>query len=180
MQVAYALQAEDLLHYQLYAASKSPLVRRNRRRSWLIATLAFVSLAVLFYLERITSLAVYFALLAGGSAALFPLYSRWRYKRHYRKHVETHYQDQVGAPVALELTDTLLKSADRASRNELQLRELYQIAETPQAFLLRYSPAGAVIVPKRQVDAAALASELRRLATLHGIEYVDDRSWQWQ
>ncbi|RAK70426.1 YcxB family protein [Hymenobacter edaphi] len=180
MHLSYSLQADDFLHYQLYAASHSPVVRRSRLRSWIIITLAFVSLAYIFYQEHVTSLMVYFALLAVASAALYPLYSRWRYKRHYRKHIETNYQGQIGATVVLELTDSLLRSVDKASRNELQLRELYQIVETSQAFLLRYNPAGAVIVPKNQVDVAALASELHRLANLNGIEYVDDQSWQWK
>lgn len=180
MQLTYALQAEDYLHYQLYAANHSPLIRRARLRSWIIMTLAFLSLAYLFYREQMRLPAVYFTVLAVVSAGLYPLYSRWRYQRHYRKHVQVNFQSQLGEPTTLELTDTVLVALDRASRSEVKIRELYQLVETSQAFLLRYTSTYALLIPKNQVDAAAVASELRRLARLNGVPYLDHQDWRWK
>lgn len=88
-QLTYTLDAEDYLAYQLYAASINPTVLARRKKEWVLTTLTFVLLGVLFYSSNNLFLGLYFWGVALLTVFCFPSYSRWRYKKHYLRHVKT-------------------------------------------------------------------------------------------
>lgn len=95
MKISYQIKEEDYLIHQLYTASKSRIIKRKRIVFWLMVPIAYASFAYLTYFQFRQYDVGYFM---GGQAlfwlVLYPFYSKWNYKRHYRKHINEHLKGQ--------------------------------------------------------------------------------------
>jgi hypothetical protein len=177
------LDENDYLTYQLYTASKAPRIKKARTRGWIITTLASLCMAYLFFENYNDLLAYYFLIAAGVSLIFHPLYSRWRYKRHYRKYIEDNYKNRIGQECALEITDDVIITKDKTGEGRINTTEVEEINEIKDFYFIKIKTGVSLIIPKLKTDTKDLAvieNGLKQLAEKKGIKWNVELNWKWR
>ena len=181
MKFIYTLNENDFLNHQLYLASKSERIKRNRLKNRLWVVVAFLSLASLFYVKNDIVLLWYFLVAALIAGVFYPFYSRRLYRRHYQKFIRENYEHKIGKEFALHLDSEKLWSKDELSEGSLSLSALRDIVEVPTAFYLKTSSSSALLLTKNQIgDLNAVRAELESVSSRYGIPYQQELTWQWK
>ncbi len=176
----YSLDQDDFLQYQLYVASKSERIKKQRRKRWLIMTFAFLALAVVFYRDDNHILMYYF--LVAGTANLFfyPIYLRNLYKKHYKRYVNENFKRRFGEPCKVIFNENNIETVDQTGETKINLPEITEIDETANYFYLRIKSGGSLIISKSRTDAEAVRKRLVILSEQLKIEFISEVNWKWK
>ena len=152
MRLEFKIHENDFLAFQLFAASQSERIRKEKNKSWLILTIGSVVLAAYFLLNQNISMAVFFGLVGMTCGLFYPLYFRWRYKRHYKSYIKENYHKRFGQTEVLEINDDHLFMEDKTGEGKINLKEIEKVDETVDHFFMKISTGVSVIIPKDRVD----------------------------
>lgn len=174
MTIEYSLSEEDYLNYHVFAASKSEKTKKRKRKDWILVTLSFLLLALVFYNHEEMSLAFYFGLLSLASGLFYPRFFKWRYKKHYLSHIRDNYSKYLGRVLELEIQEDRISIMDDSTESTLKLSEFEKVDETARHFFLKISNATAIIIPKRELtNIDALRQKLKAV----GLKIETDLDW---
>lgn len=175
------MDENDFLTFQLYTASKSSRVRRSRLRGWALTTFVFLCLAYLFYSSGNEFLAIYFLVFAGLSATLYPLYSRWRYRRHYLKYIKETYKSKLGETYELEFERDTIRTRDRTGEMRINKSEIEEINEIKDFYFLK-APNRVDFdnFKSKSDDIDKIRNEVMSMAEGHGVKYSVELDWEWR
>ncbi|WP_299460663.1 YcxB family protein [uncultured Microscilla sp.] len=176
MNLAYTLSENDFLTFQLFNVSTSGRLQKRKTRARILFPVAFLGLAIVFYLDSDTRMSAYFV----GCALIFGLfygkYMNWRYKFHYIKQVKHYYSDLFGNHIRIELQDDYIFTQDSTSEAKVKISEIEVINEISSHFFVKVSNANSLIIPKnQQVDALALKNRFKEL----NIDINECLDWKW-
>ncbi|WPP52683.1 YcxB family protein [Catalinimonas niigatensis] len=181
MEYKYTIEESDYLTHQLYSVSQSKPAIRRRRRGWAITTGFFFILALFYYAGSDTIPAYSFLLIGMLSLFLYPLYYRWRYKRHYRKYIREQFANNFGKSTSLSFEDDHILAKDDDSESKIGYAQIEIISKLPEHFLIRLKNGHAIIIPKSKVNyGEALEQELVRLADRLHLPLKDESHWKWR
>ena len=177
MTLNYQLTDFDFLQYQLYQSSISKSHKKRRRYNRIIVSVILL-LCGLFLTIRKDD---YYALVIYGSIAIawficFPFYSTWRYKKHFKKHVEENYKDQINIPTEVNISEGFIYAKDAISESKINGNEIKELIETKDHFFAKLTTNIALIVPKHAITDL---DTFRKLITNLGADYVDELNWRW-
>lgn len=178
MNLNYKLTNSDFLEYQLYVSSKSKLYRKRLRNGRII--LPIIYLVYGFYLTNKDG--NYIGILIFGITAilwfvLYSKYSKWRYKKHFQKHVEENYKNRINKPIEIVFGENSLNTKDYTSESKINGTELKELIETKNHFFIKLTTDSSLIVPKHSVENKA---EFKNRVLQMGAEYVDELNWKWK
>ena len=180
MKIQCFLEEEDFLTYQLFTASKSERIKKKRRNSWLITTSFFLSLSLLFYVASFEFLPAYFLVLGVVNLCLYPLYSRRRYKNHYRKFIKENRQGVIGKEVELSFSPDFIMEKSDLGESKLNTSELEQIHEISSHYFLRMNTGHSLIINKnRLVNPEEFRTYLESLTKTFTLPYHQELDWKW-
>lgn len=183
MKISYEIKEQDYLTHQLYTASASKLVKRKRLTFWLIVPISY---GILAYLSYFNFKQLNMAYVMGGLALFwlctYPFYSRWNYKRHYKKHINENLKRQFDQVVNLELRDQHLTITDtKNNSSNITFNSLKEVVELPEHFLVRLESNSSIILPKREfADIKELQKFLGLIVTKHKVPFRKDIKWKWR
>lgn len=182
MRYNYTLEESDYLTHQLFIASTSKPAIWRRRKSWIITTVSFLIFA--WVMERSVNpfLRNYFLGLALLALLFYPLYSRWRYKRHYRKHIKEHYADTFGKLGWMEIQDDhIILQDEHDSESKIHISQVESISELPAHLMVRFKNATTLILPLLKIEQVdQLKLDIKALAQKLGLELKDFTNWKWK
>ena len=178
MKINYQLTNTDFLEYQLYSSSKSESHNKKRRNYRFFGLILFLLYG--FYLlkkdENLNG-----ALVFGIGAILwflfYPKYSKWRYKDHFKKHVEENYKNRINTPVEIDFDQNSVNAKDFTSESKINGTELKELIETKDHFFIKLATDLSLIIPKHSIDNK---TEFKKRVTELGAEYVDELNWEWK
>jgi hypothetical protein len=175
------LDENDYLAFQLYTASKSPRVKNMRRLSWLVTTLAFASLAFLFFANDNRFLFLYFSVCAVLCLLFYPLFSRWRYKRHYQKHVRDTFKNRIGEKTDLVFDENSVTIKDRSGEVKVNKTAIEEINEIRDYYFIKSRSGACVILSKsKSPDIAKIKAELDVMIQKQGVKHNLELDWKWR
>jgi YcxB-like protein len=181
MVLKYSLSANDYLQHQLFIASKSPRIKAQRRKSWILMTVAFGALAYVFSENENKTMMYSFLAVAVISLCFYPFYLRSHYRKHYEKFIADTYKDRVNEMLTLEFTGTHIETVDKTGESRIHLSEIGGIVETGGYIYLQMQSGGSLIIPKLKIEAVDdLRMELKQLATRLSVEYLQELEWKWK
>ena len=181
MKVNYILDENDYLQFQLYTASKSDRIKKQRKKSWIIMTLAFLSLSCLFYTTEIKFLMYYFAVFSILSLILYPIYSKKRYYNYYKKYNLDTYKNRFDNPCIITFDELNIISSDSTAETSIKLSAIEEIAETSQYIYLKIKTGGSLIIPKFKIENFNLVQTyLENLAEKLKINFDKELNWRWK
>lgn len=175
------LDEKDYLTFQLYTASKSPQVKRMRLMSWGLTTFVFLCCAFLFYSSANQFLAVYFLVCTVLAAIFYPFYSRWRYKRHYLKHVQNTYKNKFGTSTQLTFTQDAIINKDLNGEFKFNTNEIEAIHEIKDYYFIKSKGGLSLIISKLKTpDIHYIKESIDRLIKEKNIPLNVDFNWKWR
>jgi hypothetical protein len=175
------LDENDFVTYQLYTASKTPRIKNARIRGWIVTTLAFFVLAYLFFDSGNDPLAIYFLLLSGLSLALYPFYSRWKYKRHCVKYIRDTYKNRFGAECAFQINEDIIFTKDNMGEAKINTTKIEELNEIADFYFIEFKTGVSLIIPKRKIDnAEEMKNKLSSLVDQKGIKHNIELDWKWR
>lgn len=181
MRIDYKIDENDFLTYQLYVASKSEKIKKNRKRTKLIIPVLYIALALWFMVQDSHSLAFIFFIIALFWFFLYPLWERRRYMNHYKRCIKEHYKDRIGKTASIEFDNELIIAKDSQIESKIVTRELEEIAEISTTIFIKLKGGQSLILPKEKInDIDSLTARLKELATYLHIEYNIDDKWAWK
>ena len=175
------LDENDYLTYQLYIASKTPRIRKTRIRSWIFTTITFALLAFLFFRSDNSFLTIYFLIAAGLSLIFFPVYSRWRYKNHYLKHIKETYKNRFGLECSLTITDDSITTQDKTGEVRINTSEIEEINEIRDFYFLKSKSGVSIIISKNKSEnIETIEKAIKLLIQNKNIRHNIDLEWKWK
>ncbi len=181
MKIEYVLTEDDFLTHQLYSASQSPQVRRKRRRSQLILPVLYLLFAAVLGWEQRYEFAAVILGIALIWYFLYPVYTRYAYRRHYRSYIRQNYGRNNGKMLTLMLEREQFTASQEGLSNRIETTQLERIDEIPQALYVRLKTGPSFIFPKHRIaEIEALISFLKELSVSLGIPYTEHHDWKWR
>lgn len=175
------LDQNDYLTFQLYTASKSPQVKRMRLMSWILTPVVFLCTAFLFYSSGNRFLTVYFLVCGCLTAVAYPFYSRWRYKRHYLKHVQNTYKNKFGTECEVYFTDDVIINRDLNGEFKFNISEIATIHEIKEYYFIKSKGGLSLIISKlKSKDIETIKNQIERLIKEKNIPHQLELDWKWK
>ncbi|WP_268225708.1 YcxB family protein [Sinomicrobium oceani] len=177
MNLNYKLTLSDFLEYQLYASSKSDIHKKRRRNSRVIVPILFLLYGLYLTKKDQNHIRILvFGITAISWFVFFPFYSKWRYKRHFEKHVKENYKNRINTPVEIDFDENSVYTKDFTSESKINGNELKELIETRNHFFIKLTTDLALIVPKHSIENQ---TEFKKIVTELGAKYVDELNWKW-
>jgi hypothetical protein len=177
------LDRNDYLTYQLYTASKTPRIKKARIRGWIMTTVTCLCLTYLFFESYNDGMGYYFLIASALSLTLYPFYSRWRYKRHYKKFIDDTYKNRFGEECVLEISDDIITTKDRIGEGKINTTEIEEINEIKDFYFVKVRTGVSLIISKLKTDTEDLEvieKSLKELAAKKGIKWNVELDWKWR
>ncbi len=175
------LDENDYLTFQLYTASKTPRMKNARIKAWIFLTVAFGCFSYLFYRSNNDALGIYFLILAGLTATLYPFYSRWRYKKYYLKYIRDTYKNRFGEECDLQFdTDTII-AKDKGGEVKINKSEIEEINEINDFYFIKNRSGTCLIISKSKTeDIEKIQKEIKSMISNHNIRHNIELDWKWR
>lgn len=181
MEINYTLDEKDYLEHQLYIASKSDRIKKQRQKSLLIVIFAFLSLSYLFYTTDNKFMMYGFIFISVLSLIFYPIYLKQHYYKHYQKFIVDTYKNRFNEPCKIVLTENSIDCIDISGETKINLTIIEEIVETTKYFYLKIKTGGHLIIPKMKVeDNANVETSLSSLADRLKIKYIKELEWTWK
>ncbi len=175
MTQSYKLSENDFLQYQVFAASKSKVIRKQRVRTRLIITFGSFAAGLLFYLSHNKFLAVYFVLFGCFYFLLNVSRGNNFYEKHYRKYVRENYQKRFDQPAIVTINTDNIECSDITGLTRINLSQFEEITETKNYYFLKMGSGGHFIIPRSGFEnAESVKEELQRIAKDYQIPFNVD------
>ena len=181
MTLTFSLDQNDYLQEQLFSASKTSRIKKQRLRVWMIVSWSMVVLGVLFYQNKNMFLTYYFLALGIISFLFYPAYQRWHDKNHYAKFIADNYKYRFGQTTHAEFTEFAIECTDITGGSTINLTAIKNITETADYFYPKLKTGETIIIPKSKIDAVSeLRMELKQICSRFSIDFIEDLNWKWK
>lgn len=181
LRIELSIEEDDFLAYQLYVASTSERIKKNRRKSRTIIPLLYLAFSILlFFMDDRTTMGIVFFSIAVIWYLGYPYYTAWKYKRHYHAFIREHYQRRFGEKAVLMFESGRIYSQDAASEGWVNVTELDEIVEISSHLFLKLKSGMGFILPKQRIkEQEVLIPYLRKLTNRLQIPYHQELGWKW-
>ncbi|MBB4037099.1 hypothetical protein GGR21_003014 [Dysgonomonas hofstadii] len=179
IELSYTLDKDDYLAFQLFAATKNPLFKRQHRKSRILVFLLFATVGAVF-LNFDTGLACYIFIFAAIVFLIYPFFGRRYSKSYLEKHVEQTFDPDCRV-VSVSIDDRNVNMVDKKSTGSVKLSELVGITEIKDYFFMQVNKASYIIIPKGKIENVdALRNHLLECSKKLNITYSDEMDWKWK
>ncbi|SHG08855.1 YcxB family protein [Flavobacterium johnsoniae] len=182
MELKYTLTENDYLQQQLYLASKSKLIKKQRIKSRLLVLIILLVIGFLFYMAQNIFLTYYF----GGSGVicffLYPIYLKFYYQRHYRKYIKENFKNRIGIISTLLFKEDVLEAySENIGSSEVKFSAFENISEIKDYFFIALKTGVSIMIPKSEIiNIEAVRSELKMITEKIGINFISELNWKWK
>ncbi len=181
MILEFIVDETDYLDFQLYAASKSQRIKKNRLRSKLIVPIVYLAFGI--FLLFIDKLIVSYVFMLGAVTWFFvyPFWERKRYVKHYQRYITENFKGKLNRKAIIEFNDDCITAKDEGNESKIMNTEIEMISEIPSSIFIKLKSGQSVIIPKRKNEnIALLISKLNTLASSLNVSYLNENDWIWK
>lgn len=172
----YKIEKEDLLEFQLYTASKSEVLGKRRRNNRAVLVAASVLFAGYFFTNDEIIMGVYFSVMVVLFILFYYKYFSWKQKLNYGRFIEANYASRFGMEETLEIFSDKIHVKDNFGEGDVKASELTGTVEIASHFFINLASGTSLIVPKAQIDVAAMKKDLSHLKR----PFEEQLSWSWK
>lgn len=176
------LDAEDYLNYQLFNASQSKNINIKRKRNRFIPAIVFFVLGIIVprfdFTEPFTLIYISISVLW---IFVYPIWDKRLYINHYKKFINENYQNNFDKNVEVILSTEEVYMKDGSSESKINLVELQEINEVPNAFYLKLKSSQSIILPKSKIGNLNEVKEfLNIIKDNYSVNYNEFPDWKWK
>ncbi|MGA9639022.1 YcxB family protein [Flavobacterium sp.] len=181
MKIQYALNENDFLEHQLFTASKTERINKQRRKSWIMVTFSFFALSILFLNNENRFLLYYFLGFGVISLIFYPLYQRNHYKRHYRNFIKETYKNRFNETATLIFEEDYIETNDLSGETKIYYSAFEETNEIKDYYFLKLKTGGSIIIPKMKIDNIEnFKIELNRISEKYNLKNNVELNWKWK
>lgn len=181
MKMQYNLLEEDYLKFQLYTASRSKQVKRQRFIGKYILPLVILLLGVTLWLSE-DRIAPY--ILAGLAVLWFfayPVFDRNRYIRYYKRFNKERYANVFGKPMSIETVASELLLETPVSKSSISFDAITEINDIGTHYFIHFNNGTVAVLPvNREVSRPVWDEFISELTRLSGKSVYDKKDWSWK
>ena len=181
MKFEFTLTRDDLLTHQLFATSKSKMIRKRRAQAKIFLMLIYMATGF-FIWERSGTVAS--ALFFVICLPLYFIYSRMEAKQ-YKKQVELfaddRFKDRHNQKTTVDFDDKQIRMIDGDRESVVPLTEVEIIYEIGALYSITLTSGQGILIPKAGLaDVGQTTAMLQQLAEKLGIPYEQELAWVWK
>ena len=181
MTLTYTLAENDFLQHQLFIASKTERIKKQRVRTWLLYTASLLFLGLIFYQSGNIVMTYYFSIFGLIFFCFFPLYQKNYYKSHYQKFIADTYRNRIGQAGTVSLNEDSVQTSDISGESKIYLSEIENITETGDYFYIKMRISGYLILPKYKLaEPDNVRQELKKTCRKLSVDFIEDLNWRWK
>ncbi|WP_395052449.1 YcxB family protein [Flavobacterium sp.] len=181
MKLKYELNENDYLQYQLYTATKSERIKKQRIKSWIILSFTFILIGFLFKQNENNILFYYFIILGMLSLILYPYYQRNYYKNHYKKFIKETFINTIGKSSVIEFLEYEIITYDSNCESKVKYSALEEFNEIGDYIFLKFNSNQSFVIPKSKVEnLEELKVELKYISDKFKIKQNLELDWKWK
>lgn len=176
MKYTYKIEKEDLLEFQLYVSSKSDILSKKRRNNRAVLVAASLVFCGYFFTSDEMVLGIYFGVMVVLFVLFYYKYFTWKQKLNYGRFIQANYASRFGMEETLEVFPDKIFVKDNFGEGDVKASELKGIVEIGSHFFINLASGTSLIIPKAQIDVAAMIKDLSKLKR----PYEKQLSWSWK
>ncbi|MBL7966357.1 MAG: YcxB family protein [Prolixibacteraceae bacterium] len=181
IRLEFQLEREDHVTFQLYIASKSERIKKNRKTTKYRVPIAYLILATIIFFVGELGLSIMFILIGILWYLFYPKYELKRYEKHYRSYVEENFKTELESMAIIEFTETVINTNDNKGNSTIKIETIKEIDEIENYFFIRLSPGLGLIIPKSKItDMSGFENWLNEIIKKYGIKRNVDLAWKWK
>lgn len=181
MILEYVLDENDYLQHQLFTASKTNSIKKQRLKSWIIVTVAFLCLGLLFIDKEEKFLSYYFIGLAILSLLFYPFYQRNHYRKHYLKFIRDTYKNRFGVTSRVSFHEAYVQVNTSDSESKINYEALEEVNEIGNYVFLKLKSGGSLILPKNSIEPIEeVKEEIRKISKKYNLKENIELNWKWR
>ena len=140
----------------------------------------FLVLAACCRLWELNMTALFFVAVAITWFLFYPYRHRARYKQHYQNHIRKTFSQNLARQNSVRIQEDMLFITDGHSETRMPITEISGIAEITDEIFITVKTAGAIILPKNQIqDLAELRQLLIGISARVNVTYTTNLEWRW-
>lgn len=174
--IAYELNENDHLAFQLYLASHTKRIVTQRVLTIVLAPALWLIFALLMRHRIGDSLLVITIAMSALWIILYPVRSHFQYRKFYLRHIRENFSKYLDQKTTLTIAGEFLVSKTDAGESKIRVSEAEKIVETKDHYFVYISKGSALIVKKITPGANDFILDLCRMTNL---SVADDTSWKW-
>lgn len=178
-ELRFSLGEEDFLTFHMYSSGHSENQKRGRRRNRIVMAVFFGAASALLFSTRDIVMGTVFAVLVVLWYLLYPFYTRWYHKRHFRRHIQENYKEKIGREGTVQLDDEGFRCIDVYEDERIKLSAVSELVELEGHFLIRFVQATSLILPRDRIGQPELGEFMREVSRRTGLQVKDDRKFKW-
>ncbi|MBB4800546.1 hypothetical protein HNP37_000585 [Flavobacterium nitrogenifigens] len=182
MELNYSLTENDYLQQQLYLASKSKLIEKQRKISRLLVFVLLLVIGLLFFITKNMFLAYYFGIASIICFLLFPFYLKKYYYKLFKKYVNENFRNRIGIVSKIIFKeDTLEAFSEGIGNSVINFSVFENISEIQEYIFIGLKTNSNLIIPKNGIEnVAVLREELKKICNKIKIEFISELDWKWK
>lgn len=182
MKVNFTLETADFLEHQLFVASISDTVRKQRLKTRIGIPISYmlIGLVMSIYKKDLVPVII-FAAIAVAWFFLYPIRDRKRYEKHYRNYVNENAKDMVGKPHEVAFEAGVIRQSSEAGEARVNMTDVKEIYELKTIIMIRLKSGGSLVIPKLRIEnLEALRSYLQEMALEMDLRFSINDQWEWK
>ncbi|KAF2339784.1 hypothetical protein [Flavobacterium tistrianum] len=182
MELNYSLTENDYLQQQLFLASKSKLIKKQRKTARILVLVILIIIGILFLINKNMFLGYYF----GGAGVVcflfFPFYLKKYYYRIFKKYVTENFKNRIGVVSKIVFKEDTLEAFTEGMGSSVTNFSMFEnISEIEDYVFITFKTNVNLIIPKEKiVDVEELRSKLKSIAKNLKIDFISELDWKWQ
>ena len=177
MKLEYTLDDDDFVQYYLYTASKSKNIKKKRILMRFLIPFIYLLFSLWEYFKENIWLSSIFLILALVWVIFYPLYTRYRYTKHYAKHVNENYKSRLFKPIKLEVTSDYILGEDFTGETKINITEVKSLTEISNNFFINVTSNASLIIPKRDIFNK---DDFKEEFIKKNIPIENELNWKWK
>ncbi|WJS96035.1 hypothetical protein NYQ10_06150 [Flavobacterium johnsoniae] len=182
MELNYSLTENDYLQQQLYLASKSEQIKKQRRITKTFVILVLVILGFFLYVNENLLEAYCCGVTAVIYFFLFPFYQKKFYQRVFKKYVIENFKNRIGIVTKIKFKEDVLEVFNEGiGKSEFNFSVLKNISEIKDYFFIAFKTGESFMIPKLQIgNIEELRCKLKSIAENLKIDFISELDWKWK
>ncbi|WP_165023167.1 YcxB family protein [Dysgonomonas sp. ZJ279] len=181
MEFNYQLEERDFLNFQLYFASKSPQIKKQRSTARILGAIVLFLMAILFFATNERFEAYYFLASTVIILMVYPYLSALALKYSFKKFVKNNYREECPKSIRLKIDHATIESIEEKGHSKFDIRDLTKITEIKNYFFIHTDEITAIIIPKNQLENTDnIRNYLSRIADDHNIPFDNEPNWKFK
>lgn len=172
---------QSLLTALLFQAQNNEDIKKARKRRHVLMAIAFACFVFYTYSNDSYIIAGVYGVVLLLIIFLYPRYSAWLYKRHYKKHIAKNHQQNIGNDYEITFYKDHITITEQSAQSKIGHSRIASFNFVPGYLLIRMNDSSVMAIAEAEGEEWALVREhVQAIGTKTGIPVVELPGWRWK